>query len=338
MHNLKNILFTSLLISSNLSFADTTTDFNYGITVESDRESVELSIFPTEDRPIVCDSVNISVVYESLQHMRPVSRRSFTIKDIFVPQKGYEEFYSVGSIGKDITLLLRQQDNQVFIRDSKVEGFYSCREASFVDYCKHTDFSEKNDELKTIDGMYNNIWGSDNDSRFLDKCHAIGRTYHSSARLKNRNIESLRPLSLFRDLEELDISHNPIKGLKGLDRFKRLEKLNMNNTKIQNIEPVSKLKRLRSLDMSNTEVTELSALEKLTELEILDISGLKLDRFEDLSKLVNLKQLTLRNMDVDSLEVLEKLPNLLCVDIRGAQVSATRSELRRFQAKYPECR
>ncbi len=127
---------------------------------------------------------------------------------------------------------------------------------------------------------------------------------------------------LLSELEELDLSFEPISSLKGLSGLVNLQSLDLDGTQVSSLEGLSGLVNLQSLDLSGTQVSSLEGLSGLVNLKSLDLDGTQVSSLEGLSGLVNLQSLWLNNTQVSSLEGLSGLVNLQSLNLPGTQVSS----------------
>lgn len=153
-------------------------------------------------------------------------------------------------------------------------------------------------------------------------------------KLMNSRIESLLPLSRFKNIEEMDLQSNKIKNIKELTVFPSLNKLNLNNNKLRRLEGIENLKKLEYLNLNNNDIdnymplykltglkelhvskfrSNLYGIEALTNLERLEIGGYpKISDYSPLYQLKKLKELKLHGVDQANLELLRiHLPQTL---------------------------
>ncbi|MDR9765220.1 NACHT domain-containing protein [Shewanella baltica] len=153
----------------------------------------------------------------------------------------------------------------------------------------------------------------------------------------------LRPLKLWSNLRELNISHTQVNTLLLLKDFNQLERLKFDNTQVLDLAPLTKLTELKSLSFSNnavanltplaglsklvalnmhyTQVTDLTPLAGLQQLKFLMLHGTKVT---DLSPIANLTQMDFLgciNTDIADLTPLAKLTDLTLLWLTNTHIS-----------------
>lgn len=103
--------------------------------------------------------------------------------------------------------------------------------------------------------------------------------------------EKIEPL--FRSLKTLDVSRNKLNSLYPLYVYTNLEELYISSNPISTIFPLDQLVKLKSLYIDNCGIKNIEFLKKLKNLETLNVSGNYISDYSPLYELKNLKQLYL---------------------------------------------
>lgn len=142
------------------------------------------------------------------------------------------------------------------------------------------------------------------------------------------NIECLNGIENLSNIEELDITGNPIDNISELKSLEKLKRIDANSCRIKNISPVSSLISLEYLDIGNSKnlpykntYTDLNSLKDLTELKCLNlsmVSNLDLYQIKDMKSLETLY--LIKNQLPDGAKPLRGLTNLRDLDIRESDL------------------
>lgn len=126
----------------------------------------------------------------------------------------------------------------------------------------------------------------------------------------------LRPLKLWSNLRELNISHTQVNTLLPLKDFNQLERLKFSGTQVLDLAPLTKLTELKSLSFSNTAVADLSPLAGLTKLTDLYMSNTQVS---ELTPLAGLQQLTFLILNDTKVTDLSPIANLTQMDVLACE-------------------
>lgn len=110
----------------------------------------------------------------------------------------------------------------------------------------------------------------------------------------NPHLRTLRPISVFFNLETLDLSHTHISSLGPVQDLTNLRNLNFSHSRISSLAPLQNLKTLHTLMFNHTAVSSLVPLSNLGQLKIISANH---SRIHTLSPLNHLKSLEKASFD-----------------------------------------
>lgn len=121
-------------------------------------------------------------------------------------------------------------------------------------------------------------------------------------------IEDLKGLSYFSNVECIDLSNNTIRNYDTLAQMKSLRTVYLNNNGLTNLDGLSKLKNIESLVASNNQITDVSGIAELTNLKRVILSNNKLgNNIAPLNNLTNLETLIIDNNEIEDISCLSNL-------------------------------
>ena len=175
------------------------------------------------------------------------------------------------------------------------------------------------------------------------KCGFANRTIHYSdilaiSELDLSEMDVIRDISdiaKFKNLQELDLSHNAsedISPLKGLDY---LTVLNLRSNNISDITPLRELSLLENLYLAFNNISDISVLRGLTALEILDLSDNRISDISALSGLNELYWLFLSDNNISDITPLKSLSRLDSLDIIDNPVPS--EQVAELEDTLPRC-
>jgi Leucine-rich repeat (LRR) protein len=137
----------------------------------------------------------------------------------------------------------------------------------------------------------------------------------SNPEIHEKAIVSLDGLRYLTNLQELNLSRNPISDLSELKYLKKLTKLELRTIYLHkegesDLSPLSELTNLKHLDLYWNHITDLSPLASLVNLESLDLSHNEINDLTPIANLTNLRKLDLSSNDLRDLSPLAKLTKL----------------------------
>lgn len=152
-------------------------------------------------------------------------------------------------------------------------------------------------------------------------------TNAKSLTLTNDDLRDLSELSGLSELENLDLSGNPIVyGLSQLGQKTKLKTLTVNgNGKqvIDGLSAVGSFKNLTSLSLKEQKLTDISALSRLDKLTELDLTSNKISDVSPLSNLTALTELTLDKNNIKDITPLLGIESLKTVGLRADDQNIT---------------
>jgi len=131
------------------------------------------------------------------------------------------------------------------------------------------------------------------------------------------NINDLKGLEKFRDLEALYLYANQIKEIEGLNSLVNLRVLLLHYNQITEIKGLENLKSLEVLNLLGNQIIQIRGIENLTNLKILNLSENLISEIKGLSNLTNLEQLYLNENRISHINGLEKLKKLRLFFVKG---------------------
>lgn len=110
---------------------------------------------------------------------------------------------------------------------------------------------------------------------------------HTELMVKNVDFENLSLISMWQQVQKVDINGGKLKSLSGIEKCKKLEKLSITNcTGLVSVRSLAQCKSLRSVSLRNCpDLKSCSGLEELPQLEFVDLSGCHALKAEKLYKL-----------------------------------------------------
>ncbi|MEP6343725.1 MAG: DUF3592 domain-containing protein [Maricaulaceae bacterium] len=164
--------------------------------------------------------------------------------------------------------------------------------------------------------------------------------------ITRNGITSLRPLSRFKNLRQLNIGGNhDISSLAGLEGLTELETLEARVLSLTDISALSALTQLKDLDISANNIMDITPVKDMNGLEIINLDGNKaLQTMSALSDKAELNTVTLYRTQISDLSPLLSSPKLRRINIGSSPVSCEQVTLLKNQLnnlkrtpKTPEC-
>ncbi len=134
-------------------------------------------------------------------------------------------------------------------------------------------------------------------------------------------ISDITPLESLTNLNDLDLSVNPISDISPLESLTNLEFLDLYGNQISSISPLESLTNLVSLGLDYNQISNISPLESLTNLERLYLSYNQISNISPLESLTNLTRLNLQGNEIIDISPLESLTNLNYLFLWDNQIS-----------------
>jgi Leucine-rich repeat (LRR) protein len=128
--------------------------------------------------------------------------------------------------------------------------------------------------------------------------------------LSSTNMESIKQLERFHNLESLDLGYTQVADLTPLVGLVKLKSLRIDYTAVEDLTPLSGLISLRSLIADSTPIRNLSPIACLVRLQQLNLAETKVGDVIALSNLAELRELDLRGTDVNELSPLANMRSL----------------------------
>ena len=139
---------------------------------------------------------------------------------------------------------------------------------------------------------------------------------------KERNISDITGLEFAVNLEELNISGNPISGFSPLAGCTNLIRLFAWDTpNISDISPLANLTKLEQLEVTGSDVHDISSLVRLTNLRVLQFYSSDISDISPLSGMTKLEKVRFRHSDVEDITPLANLIHLEWLDLAFNAVS-----------------
>ena len=139
---------------------------------------------------------------------------------------------------------------------------------------------------------------------------------------KERNISDITGLQFAVNLEELNISGNPISGFSPLAGCTNLIRLFAWDTpNISDISPLANLTKLEQLEVTGSDVHDISSLVRLTNLRVLQFYSSDISDISPLSGMTKLEKVRFRHSDVEDITPLANLVHLEWLDLASNEVS-----------------
>ena len=135
---------------------------------------------------------------------------------------------------------------------------------------------------------------------------------------KERNISDITGLEFAVNLEELNISGNPISGFSPLAGCTNLIRLFAWDTpNISDISPLANLTKLEQLEVTGSDVHDISSLVRLTNLRVLQFYSSDISDISPLSGMTKLEKVRFRHSDVEDITPLANLIHLEWLDLHS---------------------
>ena len=124
----------------------------------------------------------------------------------------------------------------------------------------------------------------------------------------DEEIMDLKGLSVFSNVESVDLTNNTIRNYDELARMKSLRTVYIKKNGLTNLDAVSKLKNIESLIASDNQITDIKGISELTNLKKVILSNNKLgNNIAPLNNLTNLDVLILENNGIENVSSLSNL-------------------------------
>lgn len=160
-------------------------------------------------------------------------------------------------------------------------------------------------------------------------------TANFSLKVEGVSISNLTPLTVFFNLQDLDVHNVPVADLSPLSQMVSLKRLKISQSPITNLEPLSSLENLEFLNVANTGIDDLRPLSSLRFLRGLNASGTNTGRLNGLEDLYELKELDISSTNVRSLNPIMNLIGLEKLICYNTRINDRRVE--RFKDANPSC-
>ena len=132
--------------------------------------------------------------------------------------------------------------------------------------------------------------------------------------------------------KELDLSNFEIQKLKGLSNFYNLENLNVSNNKISDDSEIAYLTKMKNLNFANNQLNNhYTSIERLYSLVSLDITGNNIQDLNSIDNLIanlaiakkdlQLTELTLSNNKLNNIEIVSKISTLHKLNISNNNIT-----------------
>ncbi len=142
---------------------------------------------------------------------------------------------------------------------------------------------------------------------YTNKKSVLGAKYMDLSSM-GEEIEDLKGLSFFSNVECIELSNNTIRNYDTLAQMKSLRAVYINNNGLTNLDGLSKLKNIESLVASNNQITDVSGIAELTNLKRVILSNNKLgNNIAPLNNLTNLETLIIDNNEIEDISCLSNL-------------------------------
>ena len=117
--------------------------------------------------------------------------------------------------------------------------------------------------------------------------------------LRNLGIDNIKRILWFekQNLQELNLSNNPIRKIDGIEKLTNLRKLILKNCHIEEITGLDSLENLEYLILTNNNIKIIKGLENLKKLKELILENNSINEITGLDKLENLEILNLSNLN-----------------------------------------
>tara|TARA_R110002033_G_scaffold102554_1_gene150525 strand:+ start:952 stop:2517 length:1566 start_codon:yes stop_codon:yes gene_type:complete len=138
--------------------------------------------------------------------------------------------------------------------------------------------------------------------------------------LSNLNLENLKFLNYFNQLEWLNLEYNKIIDISPLVSLKNLKTLLLRNNENMNFELLKKIQCLEFLFLGKNNIKNIDFLSELINLKYLSLNKNNIEDITPLKNLINLENLTLDDNKIRDVFILNKLTNLTRINISGNQL------------------
>ena len=163
--------------------------------------------------------------------------------------------------------------------------------------------------------------------------HAL--TASANVKVEGVSISTLAPLTVFFNLQELDVHNVPVSDLSPVSQMVSLKRLKISQSPITDLEPLRSLENLEFLNMANTGIDDLRPLGDLRFLRGLNVSGTNTGRLNGLDNLYELKELDISSTNVRSLNPIMDLIGLEKLVCYNTRINDRR--VQRFKGSNPSC-
>lgn len=144
--------------------------------------------------------------------------------------------------------------------------------------------------------------------------------------LNNTNLDDLSVLAASKQLKTLSARENEVQNLPELSNWPNMEQLDLSDNPISGTLDTTGVRYLHTLELGNTRIDNLAGIEQLTELTALDIQGTDLTDLSVLMEINTLQKFWAGNLGVAAdtiVDVMYHNPNLTLIDLQGNDLSNT---------------
>ncbi|MBL7926766.1 MAG: DUF4173 domain-containing protein [Bacteroidia bacterium] len=220
-------------------------------------------------------------------------------------------------------LLMNDSIKQVTVaEDEHVTSSISFKRKFYDSYFYERDFKSRlHFKLyKFLELQNNTQWPSYvfNYNHIAKQVDVLAKNKFSELHLSNQGIETLKPIESLKNIQYLDVSHNPWKQEADLSSFKFLKNLNISYTQLDTLDSLPILNHLQTLNISGLENLQFQKLNRWKNVTSVDASKTNLTSIKQLPLWPKLTGLILAENEISDLNDLVRYKNLHMLDLSNA--------------------
>ena len=272
-----------------------------------------------------------------VQGMKKIDLTGFTKKDIYVLSqfKGIQEL-NLSNMELDTLDFLRGMTGLqiLHLTNNKLKSIAGIETLPNLEYL---NFSGNEVIDITPVGSCTNLMTllfNENQVERIDAVQNLPRLL--TLKFENNKVIDIKALKGCRGIKDLNIAKNKdIESLDPISHLVTMQRLNCYNTNVSSLTPLRGMTGIYDLDIGYTKITSLDELRFLTNISKLNISGNIIDDFSALNKLDRLTKFYCSATKITDISPFLSLKHLTV--FTAPNTSFTKTDIQRLKKKFPKC-